>query len=199
MIKKVHIATSREVGNQCKDWASENLPAGFTLTDSLENSDIVFSVMYDRIFKKHELTSRKIFNFHPAPLPDYRGVGLSSWLLINEETKAGATLHEIDSGIDTGNIIEVRSFIIRHDETAQSLHDKTQNLIFKMFKDWFVDILNEEYEAVPQNTKAGVTYKKKDLQKAKNITRFIKAFHFDGKEPAFYYNKSGQKVYIRYE
>tara|TARA_B100001094_G_C18151353_1_gene783850 strand:+ start:1008 stop:1604 length:597 start_codon:yes stop_codon:yes gene_type:complete len=198
-MKKVYIATSREVGCLCKDWASKNLPDGFELVDTAHESNIIISVMYSKIFKTHELVNKKAFNFHPAPLPNYRGVGLSSWLLINEETKAGVTLHEIDSGVDTGSIIEVRNFLIRDDETAQSLHHRTQKLVFKMFRDWFADILNGNYESVSQNINIGVTYKRKDLQKAKNMTKFIRAFHFDGKEPAFYYNKDKDKVYIKYE
>lgn len=199
MVKKVFIATARPTGDLCKAWALRNLPEGFSLVDTVEESDIIISVMYDKIFKKQQLANRRAFNFHPAPLPDYRGVGLSSWQLINEETKAGVTLHAIDSGVDTGDIIEVRNFLIKEGETAQSLYNKTQKLVFKMFQDWFVDVLKGNYEAVSQNRRTGRTYRSKDLQRAKDITKFIRAFCFEGKESAFYYNKDKEKVYIKYE
>jgi methionyl-tRNA formyltransferase len=130
-------------------------------------------------------------------LPDYRGVGISSWVLINEEPKTGITLHKIDSGIDTGKVIEIREILISEQDTAYTLFERTEHLILKMFKNWYIDLLEENYTAVSQK-KNDKIYLKKDLQKAKNLTKFVKAFYFPGKESAYYYNRKLEKVYLKF-
>ena len=42
-------------------------------------------------------------------------------------------------------------------------------------------------------------YYKREIENAKDLTRFIKAFYFPGKEPAYFFNRAGKKVYINYE
>ena len=175
-MKKVFIATSREVGEQCILWARNNTPSGFVLVNSLQEADIVLSVMYE-----------------------YKGSGICTWALLNQESKFGITLHLIDQGVDTGDIIEIREFLISKDDTAFSLYEKGVKIIFKMFKDWYADLLFEDYIATPQRKNVGKCYLKKDLQKARNLTRFVKAFYFPGKDQLYYFNNKGKKIYIDYK
>jgi len=196
---RVYIATSRDIGNKCIEWSSKNMPAGYCLVDSVESADIIISVLYDKILNPTQVKNKKCFNFHPGILPEYRGTGIFSWILINKEKKAGVTLHLIDKGIDTGDIIEIREFLISKDDTAYSLFLRSEQIIYKMFQDWFCDILNGKFTAVPQNLNDGFLYLRKDLQRAKNLTRFIRAFHFPDKESAYYFNDSGKKTYIRFK
>ena len=44
-------------------------------------------------------------NVHPAWLPDYRGPEPILWELLEGEQQPGVTLHKVDAGIDTGDII----------------------------------------------------------------------------------------------
>lgn len=45
-------------------------------------------------------------NLHPSLLPFYRGVSPIFWILLNKDySKIGITMHYVDKGIDTGNII----------------------------------------------------------------------------------------------
>ncbi|MGZ8691232.1 MAG: formyltransferase family protein, partial [Gaiellaceae bacterium] len=65
---KVHIATSRQVGEDCK-----KLVSGLV---SMEECDIFISVLYEQIISDEFIHSKKAcFNFHPAILPEYRGIG----------------------------------------------------------------------------------------------------------------------------
>lgn len=197
--KKIFIASSREIGTKCLEWAKNNTPDGYILTDSLEDCDILISVMFDKILKNNHLKNKKCFNFHPGILPEYKGVGIFSWVIINQESKAGVTLHLMDNGIDTGDIIEIREFMISPDDTAHSLFLRGEALIYKMFKDWYFDLLSDNFIAVPQKLKDGKVYKKSDLQKAKNLTKFAKAFYFPGKESAFYFNNNFKKIFLHYK
>jgi len=200
MDKKVYIASSREIGKQCIDWAKNNLPNGFSITNNLDESDIFISVLYDKLIPISFIKNRKCFNFHPGILPQYRGAGVYSWAIINGEDKTGITLHLIDDGIDSGDIIEVRAFPIdKATDTAQTLFDRGNKIMLMMFKNWFHLLLNDEYIAIKQDeTKAGIYYRK-DLSKAKDLTRFIRALTFNGKESAYYLNNNGDKIYIKFQ
>ena len=197
--QKVFLASARGVGEICTEWAKSNTPKGFCLTDSLADSDIVFSLKYDKIFNNKIIKTKKCFNFHPAPLPKYRGWGLMSWLIINNERKAGVSLHEIDNEVDTGDIIEVREFLISNEDTAETIFDRTEITLVKMFKDWYKDLLCGNFQSVPQKANEGKQYRKSDLRKAKNLTKFVRAFEFSGKESAYYFNDKGEKKYLNYK
>ena len=199
IVKESFIATSSKVGVLCEEWAKLNTPDGFYITDNIQESEVVISVKYDKIFGKEITQAKKCFNFHPAPLPKYKGVGLASWLLINEEEKGGVSLHQINEGIDTGPIIEVREFLISDEDSAKSIVIKSEKMILKMFQDWYNNLLRGDFPSTPQNPKEGKQYTKKDLQKAKDLTNYIKAFYFPNKEPAYYYNTLGEKIYINYK
>jgi methionyl-tRNA formyltransferase len=69
--------------------------------------DLVF-INGTRIISKNVLNSinAKFINIHVGITPMYRGVHGGYWALYNNEPNLfGTTLHYVDSGIDTGNII----------------------------------------------------------------------------------------------
>jgi len=69
--------------------------------------DLMVSMSFNQIFKKEiiELTRYKIINCHAGKLPFYRGRNILNWVLINNEIEFGVTVHYVDEGIDTGDII----------------------------------------------------------------------------------------------
>jgi len=73
-----------------------------------------------------EAFSWQIINIHPALLPKFPG--LESWkqALTAGETKSGCTVHYVDAGMDTGEIIAQREVPILLDDTAESLHARIQ-------------------------------------------------------------------------
>lgn len=99
--------------------------------------DIAFSMLYWRKLKGAFLTEipKGIINFHPAPLPDYKGVGGYNLAILENKSDWAATAHYIDEGIDTGGILHVRAFAVnQRTETAQSLERKTQGHLFDLFQ-----------------------------------------------------------------
>lgn len=199
MDKKVCILSSREIGIKCIEWAKINTPKGFILTDDINKADVLISVLYEKILPQSILNNKICFNFHPGILPEYRGSGAFSWSIINQSSKTGITLHLIDEGIDTGDIIEIREYLISPQDTAYSLYNKGMELLLKMFKDWYVNLLNQQYIAVPQNENKSSIYFRKDLDKVKDLSRFIRAFHFPGKESAYFIDNNGKKCYIEFK
>lgn len=196
---KLHIATSRDIGIKCLEWAKESLPEGIELS-SMNDCEIFISVMYEELVSEKFIQSKiKCFNFHPGILPKYRGSGAFSWAIINNDKIFGITLHEIDVGIDNGPIIRIDTRPIEKSDTAYSLFKKGEEMIFTMFKEEFNSLLKLDYTTTEQDEASANIYYRKDLEKAKDITCFIKAFYFPGKESAFFYNKKGEKIYINYD
>lgn len=68
--------------------------------------DLIFlSVEFDKIIKPCEFSTNRLFNIHFSMLPKYRGVYTSVWPILFGDSKAGVSLHLIDDGIDTGELI----------------------------------------------------------------------------------------------
>ncbi len=194
-MSKIHIATNREIGEKCRIWAKENIPRGWEYSDNPDDCDVYISILSLVLLNNEFIKSkRNCFNFHPAILPKYRGSGLCSWVLINEEKEMGTTLHLINGGIDTGDIIKIEKFPIEETDTAETLFHKCEDTIFKMFQEWFDKLLRGDFVARKQPHK-GSFYTRHKLEKAKDLTRFVKAFTFSGKESA-YYKKNGVKEYL---
>lgn len=70
---------------------------------------LMISCRYDYIMKPKILEIPKfgILNVHPGVLPHYRGVLAPFYALKNGDEKLGVTVHWIDEGIDTGNILHI--------------------------------------------------------------------------------------------
>ena len=63
------------------------------------------------------------FNVHAALLPQYRGAAPINWAVINGETLTGVTTFFLDHDIDTGRIIEQRTFNIADDYNVENVYD----------------------------------------------------------------------------
>jgi len=73
-------------------------------------------------------------NVHAGLLPEYRGANVINWALVNGERKSGVTIHHLDAGIDTGDLVLQRPIEIQFEDTAVSLRDKLLNLIGPMLR-----------------------------------------------------------------
>jgi methionyl-tRNA formyltransferase len=84
-----------------------NLVSGFPC-------ELFISMSFNQIFKKTmiDMPSLGAINCHAGKLPFYRGRNVLNWVLINDEKEFGITVHFIDEGIDTGNIILQRTYEI---------------------------------------------------------------------------------------
>jgi methionyl-tRNA formyltransferase len=69
--------------------------------------DLCVSMSYDQIFQQpiREIAPHGFINCHAGKLPFYRGRNPINWALINNEAEVGLTVHHVDEGIDTGDIV----------------------------------------------------------------------------------------------
>ena len=66
----------------------------------------------------------KILNIHPSLLPKYKGIDAIGQAYHSGDTITGSTVHYVDSGMDTGEIIEQRQCDIRPDDSKEQLEEK---------------------------------------------------------------------------
>lgn len=64
-------------------------------------------------------------NVHPGIIPLYRGLLPHFWAMAEGQKKLGVTLHEIDEGIDTGDIISEKRFTLKKDQSFYAAWKKT--------------------------------------------------------------------------
>ena len=93
-----------------------------------EQVDLVVLAGYMRMIKSPLLDAfpRRIINIHPSLLPKFPGIESWKQALAAGETKTGCTVHYVDSGMDTGEIIAQSEVPILADDMAESLHARIQ-------------------------------------------------------------------------
>lgn len=124
--------------------------------------DIGISFMYQYKVPKEQLT-KTWFNFHPAPLPEYKGRNLCYHAIMNGAKSFGATVHYMDENFDTGGIIEAFDFPIDPSWTAQDLHDKVMEESRRLFKRFFPMII-QGYNFGYTHNEGGRYYKKEPIE-----------------------------------
>ena len=66
----------------------------------------------------------KVINTHPALLPSFPGAHAVRDALNSKATQTGATVHFVDAGVDTGEIIAQETVMVDPDDTESSLHER---------------------------------------------------------------------------
>lgn len=89
-------------------------------------ADIFVSMSFNQIFRKKiiNMPPLKTINCHAGKLPFYRGRNILNWVLINDEKEFGITVHYMDEGIDTGDIILQEIYPITDEDTYETLLNK---------------------------------------------------------------------------
>jgi len=115
------------------------------------------SLEYDKIIDPSRLPENKVFNIHFSDLPSYKGMYTSYWPIVNYESTSGVTLHKIDRGIDTGAIIDKRTFSINENDRAIDLYRKYISNAIDLFDANIDSLLAGDPASYPQ-TSVGSTY-----------------------------------------
>jgi len=63
----------------------------------------------------------RMLNIHPSLLPKYPGLGAVGRALAAGDSETGCTIHLVDRGVDTGEVLRRERVPIREDDTVESL------------------------------------------------------------------------------
>jgi len=120
---------------------SENINSEeFVNRMKLYEPDLFVSMSFNQIFKSEmiNLPKLKTINCHAGKLPFYRGRNILNWALINDEKEFGITVHYVDEGIDTGDIILQETYPITDEDDYSTLltraYDGCADVLYRAIK-----------------------------------------------------------------
>jgi methionyl-tRNA formyltransferase len=156
---------------------------------ALHDVDLVVSFLFWKKIRRPLIDLPRIgcINLHPAPLPDFRGLGGYNFAIYEGAPSWGVSAHFVDESFDTGDIIKVRTFDIDpSEETAYSLEQKSQTMLVELFKQ-VVDIACEtgSLPRFPQGEGRYIT--KQDFERLKRIQPGDTVEQIERKIRAFWY------------
>ena len=116
------------------------------------NFDIVISFGYRFILKKEHINNTSyIINLHISYLPYNRGSDPNLWSFL-DNTPKGVTIHYLDEGLDTGDIIlQKQIFFNNHNETLSSTYERLIKEIQILFIINWNNIKQKKITRIKQN------------------------------------------------
>lgn len=116
------------------------------------NPDLNVSMSYDQILRRPIIQSAPLgfINCHAGKLPHYRGRNVINWAIINNEQEIGLTIHYVDEGIDTGDIILQRVLPIHWEDTYGTVLQKVQEAFPNLLAEAVRLIENDNVNRRPQ-------------------------------------------------
>ncbi len=179
-------------------------------TSEIPECDILYSVQYHKILKAADIAKAQqaAVNLHMAPLPEYRGCNQFSWAIIDGKEEFGTTIHIMDTGIDSGDILFQKRFPIPGNCRVDELYKLTYEASLKLFRQTLAHVVNGNYTPLSQLLlvpKFGTSiHYRHDIEQLKQldpswdkekIDRHIRATSMPGFEPP-YFLEGGKKMYI---
>ncbi len=154
------------------------------------------------------LARQGFINFHPSLLPYNRGKHYNFWALV-EQCPFGVSLHFVDRGIDSGDIVVQRAIPYDWLDTGETLFHRARREIVSMFKDEYPKIRLGQIERVPQQLDHGSFHVAADLEaaslidldakyRARDLLNLLRARTFTG-HPACYFYEADEKYEVRVE
>lgn len=154
---------------------------------------IFFSLEYEKIININKFKSKNLFNFHFSLLPKYRGCHTNFLQINNGEKFSGVTLHKINSGIDTGDVIDKKKFKIKLNDTAYDNYFKLMKCSVALFKNNLKNILNFKFKLKKQKLSNGDYY-------SRNSVNYKKIIRFNIKKPSLkLHNKIRSLIFPPYQ
>lgn len=178
--------------------------------EAIPECDIIYSVQYHKILKKADIEKATTIaiNLHLAPLPDYRGCNQFSFAIFHGAKTFGVTIHQIDTGVDSGAILFEDRFPIDEKWWVKDLFEESNQRGLALLKATWADILAGQYQLTDQATliaERGLNmHYRKDIEQlkcidlsedARKIHAKIKATYMPGFEPP-YCMIDGKKIYF---
>jgi methionyl-tRNA formyltransferase len=173
-------------------------------------AEMAVSVLFGYLLRKEflQLFPRRCINLHPALLPYNRGAYPNVWSIV-EGTPAGVTLHYIDEGVDTGDIISQKEVTVEATDTGASLYRKLELAGLELFQQTWPSLRQGVAPSWPQNTKEVTSHRARDVERideidlgkmyrAGDLVDLLRARTFPP-HPGAYFRSKGRKVFLRLE
>ena len=118
-----------------------------------QNPDVCVVVAYGKMLPDDILKVAKhgCINVHASLLPKYRGASPIQWSIVCGERKTGVATMLLDSGMDTGDVLQMRECEIKDTDTAETLWDRLSTLGAELICDTLKAVENGTVTRTPQD------------------------------------------------
>jgi methionyl-tRNA formyltransferase len=181
-------------------------PATIEAIKALE-PDLGISVLFVYVLKPEliSLFPKGCVNLHPALLPYNRGTYPNVWSIV-EGTPAGVTLHYIDEGIDTGEVIAQQEVPVSPTDTGESLYHKLEDAAETLFVNNWPLVKSGQAPRAPQ-PEGGTFHRFRDVDQidqidldrtytGRELINILRARTFPPYDGAFF-EEQGRRFYMR--
>lgn len=162
-------------------------PEDIDRDSALVDVDILVVAAYGMLLPESILNRPRLgcINVHTSLLPRWRGAAPIQRAIQAGDIETGITIMQMDSGLDTGNILLQKQIPIASNETAGSLHDRLAIMGGDVLLDALTRIGNDTLQGQPQeNAKASYAHKISKAEAeidwylpAETIERTVRAFN----------------------
>jgi methionyl-tRNA formyltransferase len=182
------------------------------LAAQLANSEIDLGVLawWPKIIQGQllELPRLGFINTHPSLLPYNRGKHYNFWAIV-EEAPFGVSLHCVDDGIDSGDIVAQDRIAYDWRDTGGSLYGKAQEAMVRLFCSTYPRLRQGQFQRYPQETNRGSFHRASELEPAsrlqletsyggREILNLLRARTFPG-HPGCWFEENGERFEVRIE
>lgn len=171
-------------------------------------ADVAVSVFFGYILQPSFLSlfPRGVVNLHPAYLPYNRGAYPNVWSIV-DGTPAGATLHLVDAGVDTGPVLAQAEIPVEPVDTGETLYRKLERACVRVFRKAWPRFRSGQL--VPQPQRGEFTHHRVadvdaldqiDLERtyrARDLLNVLRARTFPPHRGAYFVDSDGRRVYLR--
>lgn len=116
----------------------------------------------------HSIPQMGWLNLHPSYLPFNRGKHPNFWCLA-DGTPCGVSLHFIDEGIDSGDLVAQAQVDISWEDTGETVYRKSRERILRLFRDKFDAVVADHLPRVKQPSKIGSSHTAREIEEASRI------------------------------
>jgi methionyl-tRNA formyltransferase len=147
-------------------------------------------------------------NTHPSLLPHNRGKHYNFWALV-EQAPFGVSLHMVDDGIDSGDVIAQRPISYGWEDNGETLYVKAGEAMVRLFQDTYQTIRKLDFPRQRQDLATGSFHKSNELDAASRIDldrnytarallNLLRARTFAG-HPSCWFSDKGETFEVRIE
>ncbi len=115
-----------------------------------------------------DLPKYGFINTHPSLLPYNRGKHYNFWALV-EQSPFGVSLHFVDEGIDSGDIVAQTEIAYGWEDNGATLYAKAQNAIVSLFKRTYPAIRTLNIPRRKQDVEYGSLHLSHEIDQASQI------------------------------
>lgn len=200
------IYTEAKLGNVSVE-VFNDFENNFSTSES--NYDLGILAWWPNIIKETTLGVPKFgfINFHPSLLPFNRGKHYNFWALV-EQSPFGVSIHKVDSGVDTGDIVSQKTIDYGWEDSGETLYNKAQVAMVDLFKSTYPILRDKDFNTTPQDLANGSFHYSSELEKASQINldqsytarellNLLRARTFKGHPSCWFEDENSKKYEIR--